>query len=84
MMLSPRVFAVWRSAPENNVHILAMTNVSNRVVQLSILLEHLSVRATRWRDVIAEGEWTVTHGALEIGFQPYDVIWLEPSNEESP
>ncbi len=84
MMLSPRVFAVWRSAPENNVHILAMTNVSNRVVQLSIPLEHLPVRATRWRDVIAEGEWTVTHGALEIGFQPYDVIWLEPSNEESP
>ncbi len=78
LMLSPQVFAVLRSAPEGNAHVLAMTNVSNRVVQLSIPLERLPVRTSRWRDVIAERDWTAQGGRLEIGFQPYDIVWLQP------
>jgi sucrose phosphorylase len=78
LALSPLVFAVWRSAPDTSAHILAMTNVSNRVVKLSIPLETLPVRAARWRDVIAGREWRAKEGVLEIGFQPYDLIWLEP------
>jgi sucrose phosphorylase len=84
LMLRPEVFCVWRSAPENNAHILAMTNVSNRVVPLSIPFERLPVRAARWRDVIAGREWSARQGALEIGFQPYDVIWLEPLSGKRP
>jgi glucosylglycerate phosphorylase len=84
LALSPRVFAVVRSAPEGNEHLLAMTNVSNRVVRLSIPLERLPVRALRWRDVIAGRNWTVQDGCLKIGFQPYDVVWLQPSNEARP
>ncbi|MFO7709209.1 MAG: sugar phosphorylase [Desulfobacterales bacterium] len=79
LMLSPRVFAVLRSAPGNREHLLAMTNVSNRVVQLAVPLDQLPSRISRWRDVIAERDWTARAGRLEIGLQPYDIVWLKPA-----
>ncbi len=84
LMLSPRVFALLRSAPENNAHLLAMTNVSNRMVPLSIPLEQLPVHTAHWRDVITGREWTAQDGRLEIGFQPYDIVWLQPADTQNP
>jgi glycosidase len=79
LVLSSQVFAVFRSSPENDAHVLAMTNVKNRLIRLSIPLWSLPVQASRWRDLIAERDWTAKKGVLEIALQPYDIVWLEPA-----
>jgi hypothetical protein len=56
-----------------------MTNVSDRLIRLSIRLDGLPVQALRWRDLIAERKWSAREGVLEITFQPYDIVWLEPT-----
>jgi sucrose phosphorylase len=76
--LSPDVFAVFRSSPEGDQHVLAMTNVTRRSTRLRIPLGRLATEATRWRDLIGEREWEATGGVLEIPFAPYDIIWLQP------
>ena len=54
LALSPQVFSVFRSSPENDAHVLAMTNVSDRLIRLSIPLEGLPVQTLRWRDLISD------------------------------
>jgi sucrose phosphorylase len=79
LMLSPQVFSIFRSSPENDAHVLAMTNVSDRLIRLSIRLDGLPVQSLRWRDLISERKWSAREGVLEITFQPYDIVWLEPT-----
>ena len=79
LMLSPQVFSIFRSSPENDAHVLAMNNVSDRLIRLSIRLDGLPVQALRWRDLISERKWSAREGVLEITFQPYDIVWLEPT-----
>jgi sucrose phosphorylase len=76
--LSSQVFAVFRSSPEGDAYVLALTNVANRLIRLSIPLAGLPVKALRWRDLITERDWAAKDGILEIALQPYDIIWLEP------
>lgn len=78
LMLSSRVFAVFRSSPGNDAHILSLTNVTDRLTRLSIPLAGLPVQTVRWRDLIAERDWAAREGVLEVALQPYDIAWLEP------
>ncbi len=78
LMLSPEVFAVFRSSPENDEHVLAMTNVTGRVARVDIALERLEVRPPQWRDLVTERVWSAEAGVLAVTFQPYDVVWLKP------
>lgn len=81
LMLCAQVFAVFRSSPENDQHVLAMTNVSDRFIRFSIPLDSLPLQASFWRDLIAERDVTAKKGILEVSFQPYDIVWLQPVNE---
>lgn len=76
-MLSPEVFTVLRISPEGDQHILTMTNVTDRTVQLRIPLSELSVEESRWVDLIGEEEWLAQDDSISVTLQPYDVIWLE-------
>jgi sucrose phosphorylase len=78
--LCPQVFAVFRSSPANDAHVLTMTNVTNGLIRVSVPLRILPVQAPRWRDLLTERDWEVKAGVLEIAFQPYDVVWLEPKS----
>ncbi len=81
LMMSPDVFTALRTSPEGDQHVLAMTNVTNRVGKIEMALSELGVEETRWYDLIGEKEWTAKGGKLSVTFQPYDVIWLRPHSE---
>jgi len=44
LMHCAQVFAVFRSSPENDQHVLAMTNVSDRFIRFSIPLDSCRFR----------------------------------------
>ncbi len=78
LTLSPDVFAVLRSAPENDRHVLAMTNVTGRATRVTVPLRLLPDREAAWRDLLSHREWAVGAAGLTVDFQPYDTLWLEP------
>jgi glycosidase len=78
LMLSPRVFAVLRTSPEEDQRILTLTNVTNRACHFEVPLSEIGLGETHWFDLAGKMEWMVENGELHISMQPYDVIWLEP------
>jgi sucrose phosphorylase len=81
LMPSPAVFSVFRTSPEGDQHVLAMTNVTNRECTIEIPLSECALEETRWCDLLNEKTWNAENDKLSIPLQPYDVIWLKPLSE---
>ncbi len=84
LSLSPDLFAVLRSSPEGDEHILAVVNVTNRTCEVDIPLEVTGLEDIHWYDLISEREWVVRERKLFLTFEPYDVFWLKPLSEKNP
>jgi glycosidase len=82
LMLSPQVFSVLRTSPEEDEHILTMTNVANKKIDLEISLSEVGVKATQWFDLVNEIEYRAVSGKLSVDLEPYDVVWLKASGME--
>jgi sucrose phosphorylase len=80
-MISPSVFTVFRTSPEGDQHILAMTNVTNNTCSIQIPLSELTVEESSWFDLVNKKEWNSEKKKLSITFEPYDVVWLKPVSE---
>jgi sucrose phosphorylase len=78
LILSPCLFSVLRTSPEGDQYVLAMTNVTGRVVQVEISPSEIGIDKRFWYDLINERELSSENDRLSIPFQPYDVIWLKP------
>jgi glucosylglycerate phosphorylase len=81
LMLSPSVFAVFRTSPEGNQHILAMTNVTGRICKIEIPLSRLNTKEKRWFDLVGKKEWKAEDNKLSLTLKPYQIIWLKPVKE---
>ena len=81
LMLSPNVFSVLRISPNKDQRILALTNVTNRVCHLEVLLSELGTDENDWYDLVSGMEWMAEDQKLYLTLQPYDVIWLQPLSE---
>ena len=78
LMISPDIFSVYRISPDEDQHILTLTNVTNKVCKIEVPLSELSIYETHWYDIVSEMEWMAENQKLYITMQPYDVIWLTP------
>jgi sucrose phosphorylase len=78
LSLAPEIFSVLRTSPSGDQHILALTNVANRVCQIQIPLAQLGVEETNWYDLVGGRGWIAQQQELELTLQPYDVVWLIP------
>lgn len=81
---SPQVFSVLRTSPEGDQHILTLTNISNSTCRLEVPTETLGFEQTHWSDLVSHMEWMTDEGKLFVNLQPYDVLWLQPTNELTP
>ncbi len=82
LMLSSDVFTVLRISPEEDQHILTMTNVTSRVCNIVIPLSELGVDEKIWLNLLGDSEMTAQDGKLDVSLEPYDVVWLIPSSEK--
>jgi sucrose phosphorylase len=83
LSVSPSVFAVLRTSPEEDEHILAVTSVVNRACAVEIPLNAMDLREERWHDLLGAGEYGAEQGSLALALEPYDVMWLKPVSELS-
>ena len=84
LMVSPEVFAVFRTSPEGDQHILALTNVTGREVTIEVPPAEIGIAETDWIDIVNEREWKAQNGKLAMTMEPYDVVWLKPRREGGP
>lgn len=80
-LLSSSVFAVLRTSPEGDEHVLALTNVTDKECRLEIALGEIGLGETQWCDLVAGRGWMVSGGKLAVRLLPYDVLWLMPFTE---
>ena len=76
--LSPQVFSVLRIAPDKSQLILALINVTDKVIKLKVPLDEMDITETHWFDLVSEMEWHTAEDCLFLTLLPYDVVWLEP------
>ena len=81
LMISPSVFAVLRTSPEMDQHILTITNVTGRECRIEIPMSEIDSSESQWYDLINRKAQSAGNQKLCITLQPYDVIWLQPSSE---
>lgn len=79
--ITPDVFIVLRVSLDEEQHILTMTNVTGRPVQVDLPLSDVTVDENRWYDVLGEKEWIAEDRKITVSLHPYDVIWLIPFRE---
>ena len=78
LLLSPDVFAVVRSSPEGNDHLLAITNVTDKQVSLDVPLSLAGAKERHWEDLLSEMPWEALKDNLKIVLEPYGILWLKP------
>jgi len=78
LSLSPAVFAVMRTSPEQDQRVLTLTNVTRSRCKVAIPLKDLGGVEGAWRDLLSEKEFRTKRNLLSIILQPYDVLWLIP------
>ncbi len=83
LMLRPEIFAVLRTSPEGDEHILALTNVANRAITVEVPLSLLGVEGTQWHDVVRERDIKAEHGKLTLALEHYDFLWLIAAGERA-
>ena len=81
LFIAPEIFTILRTSPSKDQHILALTNVTNRVCQIEIPLSELGVEETNWYDLVRSRGWIAENQKLQLTLQPYDVFWLIPFME---
>ncbi len=78
---SPAVFAVLRTSPEGDRHVLAMTNVTDGFVRVEYSLAELGVPERLWHDMVSGDQQLADDERLPVELGPYEVCWLIPTSE---
>jgi glucosylglycerate phosphorylase len=78
LLLSPQLFCLWRTSPEGDEHVLAVTNVTDQAVALEIPLASLGMQDRTWRNLLSGREWTPGGETWTLKMRPYGVVWLKP------
>jgi glycosidase len=76
--ISQKVFSIFRISPDQNEHILAITNISNQAETIHIDLYDLGLQQSQWYDLVNRRGLTTKEQQLCINLLPYDVVWLIP------
>jgi glycosidase len=79
--LGSEIFALLRTSPQQQQHVLCLTNVTRQVVTGTVFLKDLGLDVPQWYDLVKQRGWLTENGALSIRLRPYDVAWLMPFAE---
>jgi sucrose phosphorylase len=81
LSLGDEVFALLRVSPAGDEHILCITNITPRILELKPDVGCLGFQDMAWFDLVGGRGWHGTEGKLSLRLSPYDVLWLSPFHE---
>ena len=77
LYLSPKVFALTRTSPEEDQLVFSLINVSEQDVNLIIPLAEHDLPDQPWHNLVADSRLEPNQGVLEVDLKPYDIAWLK-------
>jgi sucrose phosphorylase len=81
LSLGDELFALLRVSPVRDEHILCITNITPRSLELKVDMCSLGLPDMTWFDLVGGRGWHATDGKLPLRLCPYDVLWLSPFHE---
>ena len=78
LKIKPEVFAVLRTSPNKDQHILSLINVTDGEFQITIPMKTIRIFKQHWYDLISQDMYTFKDESIKLTLKPYDVVWLEP------
>ncbi len=76
--VKPEIFAVLRTSPNEDQHILSLINITDDEIQIAIPLREVQVLKQEWYDLISQDKHTFKDENISLTLKPYDIVWLEP------
>ena len=78
LKVKPEIFAVLRTSPNEDQHILSLINITDDEIQIAIPLKEVQVLKQEWYDLISQDKHTFKDENISLTLKPYDIVWLEP------
>ncbi len=78
LKVKPEIFAVLRTSPNEDQHILSLINITDDEIQVAIPLKEVQVLKQEWYDLISQDKHTFKDENISLTLKPYDIVWLEP------
>jgi sucrose phosphorylase len=75
------VFALLRVSPSGDQHILCVTNITARSLNLRVNIASLGLRDLAFFDLVGGRGWHGVNGELPLQLEPYQILWLSPFHE---
>ena len=78
LKVRPEIFALLRTSPNEDQHILSLINITDDEIQIAIPLKEVQIFKQGWYDLIRQDKHTFEDENINLTLKPYDVVWLEP------
>ncbi len=78
LKIMPEIFAVLRTSPDEDQHILSLVNVTDKRCNMTIPMKTLCIFRHEWYDLIGQKKHVFKEQSVTLTLEPYDVVWLEP------
>jgi sucrose phosphorylase len=78
LKFQPEIFAVLRTSPNKDQHILSLINVTDDKIQVTIPMKTIQIFKQEWYDLISQDRYSFKDNNISLTLKPYDVVWLEP------
>jgi len=78
LKVKPEIFAVLRTSPNKDQHILSLINITDDEIQIAIPLKTVQIFKQEWYDLFSQDKHTFQDENISLTLKPYDVVWLEP------
>lgn len=78
LKVRPEIFALLRTSPNEDQHILSLINITDDEIQIAIPLREVQVLKQEWYDLISQDKHTFKDENISLTLKPYDIVWLEP------
>jgi len=78
--ISEEVFTLVRTSVDKKERILAITNIVDKIQELSIEAKEIGgQKEITCRDILSGKDFVSTGGMLSLSLEPYEVLWLKCS-----
>ena len=78
LKVRPEIFALLRTSPNKDQHILSLINITDDEIQIAIPLKEVQIFKQEWYDLISQDKHTFKDENISLTLKPYDIVWLEP------
>jgi sucrose phosphorylase len=78
LKIQPEIFAVLRTSPDKNQHILSLVNVTDDEIQVTIPMNRVNIFKQKWYNLISQDIHSYKNNNIALTLKPYGIAWLEP------